>query len=206
MSNPDPVDGRCNAKTRDGGYCANYPKGSADRCRMHGADSTPGPGAEEENTNAVKHNITADVDLLYGRLPDPLKERVDRWKDDLLADVAEAQGFGDSADDCPSYIEPHAHRVAMNMLKVTHFLGEWQSNPDALDSNIDSDSPLVNAAISDFSEGGLVIEVEGDVAEQVAGRLSNENRQWLKEFGVLDGPTERAAENISRSLAEVLKE
>ncbi len=49
MSNDEPVDGRCNAKTRDGGYCANYPKGDSDRCRMHGADGGP----PEDNQNAV---------------------------------------------------------------------------------------------------------------------------------------------------------
>lgn len=59
MSNDEPTDGRCNAKTRDGGYCANYPKGDADRCRMHGADSN-GDGAPEGNDWAAKHGAWSE--------------------------------------------------------------------------------------------------------------------------------------------------
>lgn len=46
MSSDEPTDGRCNAETRDGGYCENYPKGDSDRCRMHGADAGAPDGDE----------------------------------------------------------------------------------------------------------------------------------------------------------------
>lgn len=47
MSSETPTDGRCNAKTRDGGHCANYPVDGSDRCRMHGGNA----GAPEGEAN-----------------------------------------------------------------------------------------------------------------------------------------------------------
>lgn len=61
MSNPDPKDGRCNAQTRDGNYCANYPVEGADRCRMHGGQSPGNPeGAPEGNQNAKTHGAFSE--------------------------------------------------------------------------------------------------------------------------------------------------
>jgi len=42
MSNDEPVDGKCNAQTKDGGYCANPPVNGAERCRMHGGTQPTG--------------------------------------------------------------------------------------------------------------------------------------------------------------------
>ena len=40
---PEPIEGRCNARTRDAGYCKNWPtKAHGRRCRMHGG--APGSG------------------------------------------------------------------------------------------------------------------------------------------------------------------
>ena len=49
MTSEEPIEGRCGAKCRDGGYCENHPKGESNRCRMHGA----GGGAPEGNQNAA---------------------------------------------------------------------------------------------------------------------------------------------------------
>ncbi len=40
MSSAAPVPGKCNAKTRDGGYCASDPVTGAKRCRMHSGTAT----------------------------------------------------------------------------------------------------------------------------------------------------------------------
>lgn len=40
MSTKGPTEGRCNARTRDGGFCATEPVAGSTRCRMHGGTST----------------------------------------------------------------------------------------------------------------------------------------------------------------------
>jgi hypothetical protein len=61
MSNETPEDGRCNAETRDGQYCANHPVDGADRCRMHGGTNDgPDPEKLRGNQNARTHGIHAD--------------------------------------------------------------------------------------------------------------------------------------------------
>lgn len=48
MASDNPIDGRCNAQTRDGGYCSQYPVTDDDgeprngRCRMHGGTKKSG--------------------------------------------------------------------------------------------------------------------------------------------------------------------
>lgn len=64
MSNDEPVEGRCNAQTRDGGYCANHPPEGSERCRFHGGAST---GAPKNNGNASRHNLTADKRKWFDR-------------------------------------------------------------------------------------------------------------------------------------------
>jgi hypothetical protein len=44
MSTPEPVSGRCGAKTRDGGYCTQPPIGK--RCRLHSGKSVARAQAE----------------------------------------------------------------------------------------------------------------------------------------------------------------
>lgn len=56
MSKHDaPVPGRCNARTRNGGYCRSKPMHGKRRCRMHGGAST-GPKTEA-GKRRVKENL-----------------------------------------------------------------------------------------------------------------------------------------------------
>jgi phage-related protein len=75
MSNNEPVSGRCNAQTRDGNHCANYPVKGANRCRQHGGTNDgPDPAKLEGNQNARTHGVHADpanvLDDLADRDPD----------------------------------------------------------------------------------------------------------------------------------------
>lgn len=42
MTSKEPIPGRCNAQTRDGKHCENYPVDGNARCRMHGGSSLAG--------------------------------------------------------------------------------------------------------------------------------------------------------------------
>ena len=55
MSSDEPLSDRCAAKTRDGGYCENYPVTGSNRCRMHGGTQPKGM----DSPNAV-HGLRSD--------------------------------------------------------------------------------------------------------------------------------------------------
>lgn len=58
MSSENPTDGRCNAETRDGGYCENYPVGDGKRCRMHGGTNDGAPSGDENGNH--KHGAFSE--------------------------------------------------------------------------------------------------------------------------------------------------
>lgn len=67
MSSDTPTDGRCNATTRDGGYCQKYPVDGANRCRLHTDQRPAGRPAGQEQPDAdpadvLAHLATTDPD------------------------------------------------------------------------------------------------------------------------------------------------
>lgn len=89
MSSDTPTEGRCNAETRDGGYCENHPVTGADRCRMHGGQS-PGGAGPPGNQNARTHGLHADpanvLDDLAEADPDAYEWILSKY-DSYLADA-----------------------------------------------------------------------------------------------------------------------
>jgi len=88
MSSETPTEGRCNATTRDGGHCENYPKGDSGRCRMHGADA----GAPDGNQNAVTVGAWAE-DFYEGFLTESEQKRVNEMAR-ALGDETTAKELG----------------------------------------------------------------------------------------------------------------
>jgi hypothetical protein len=83
MSNKAPVEGRCNAKTRDGGHCGNRPIKGRPRCRRHGSGGVESPGGrpigtgrysgrfqrESTETQGAIDRLLQDPDLLDFKRP-----------------------------------------------------------------------------------------------------------------------------------------
>lgn len=85
MSNPEPVDGKCNAHpTQDGGYCAlNEGHGTSNdsgRCKFHGGRST-GPKNPNNQMNALDHGVRADPAGLFAVLGKDERAWVEQWAD-----------------------------------------------------------------------------------------------------------------------------
>ena len=128
MSSETPTDGRCNAQTRDGGYCENYPTGENDRCRMHGADG----GAKEGNNNAVTVAAWAE-DFVTDFLRD---DEIDRVKD-----FAEIAGEPESAQEAAGY----AAGLALEQFRRTgdgRFLRRYESIMDTFNLAPDDEMNL----------------------------------------------------------------
>lgn len=87
MSNPAPIDGKCNAKCRDGGFCGQDPIGGTKRCRMHG-----GAGSGHQGT----HGLSSKFRLRY--CEPHLQERLDElMADPELIDVRRAVAASQAA-------------------------------------------------------------------------------------------------------------
>lgn len=138
MSNPEPVDGRCNATTNDGGYCANYPKGDSDRCRMHGADG----GAPEGNTNAADTGAWAE-----SFLTDFLREEEIKRVMNASDIIGEPEGAQDLAQKVAVVCLEQFRRTGDQ-----RFLQRYESICDKANLFPDDDAADVNISLDDLYE------------------------------------------------------
>jgi hypothetical protein len=179
VSNDEPVDGRCNATTRDGGYCAKDPVRGRDRCKSHGGQTptkaeNPRQGAPEGNTNRLEHGAYSDPANLYDNLDDGPKEFVDRLTEQYLG-IAPFD-----ADD------PRADRLRMTSVIMYQ---EWAAR-----GRVEAESMEVNLTIG-VGEGGIPVEQRDShhlLGE--AARLNQTARKNLKDLGLLDDPESQKAD------------
>jgi len=61
MTSDEPLDDRCAAECRDGGYCESYPVGDGDRCRMHGGTSATGVDHGQYDHGAFSEHFRSDL-------------------------------------------------------------------------------------------------------------------------------------------------
>lgn len=208
MTNPEPVDGNCNStNTRGGGYCEQPAGFGTDHvgdgyCKFHGGAATggkrEGAGAPEGNLNAAKHHMQSDPSSLYQNLGDEKRAIVD----DAYASIVEslADRHGCTIDDVPEHLRLTARRVAMNYLKSTVLSEEWQMKQAKKSGN-----PLIEKDHIP-EDGGPPVEVNSESkVEKIATRLSNENRQWLKDMGIVGSADEQQAD-AAEEIAQAWKE
>ncbi|WP_394743347.1 hypothetical protein [Natronococcus roseus] len=186
--------GQCTTSNRHDKRCGAPALGPHGKCHYHGGatptkEENEDVGAPEGNGNAAKHNLTSDHSKLYDRLRPDLQAEVDKLRDEMLEDIAARRGL----DRAPFYLRPPARRVAMNMLRVTYFAENWEGGDEA---NENTENPLVEERLVDYDpELGATYRKGEGVAQDTARKLSNENRQWLKDFGLLDSPEDRIADS-----------
>lgn len=180
MSSETPTDGRCNARTRDDGYCENYPVSDGDRCRQHGGESTgPNPANLEGNQNATKHGIHADPANVLDDLAesDPAGyEWVLSKYDSYLSDAPFADGSA-KADQLK-----HIATQEYVIWKATGF-------------------QLSEGVIRQTEDGGL----KESPVNLPLDRLQRTVTRRLKELGVLDDPDTKQA-NAERDKTAVLRD
>lgn len=188
MSNPEPVEGKCNSyPTSDGGYCGNDPYLDDDgepkngRCHLHGGktptkEENPDVGGQEGNANALKHGVRADPANLYEHLDEAEKNFVD----DLHAKYLDIASFGVE--------DPRNDRLRMTCVMA---LQEWIARDEVIRSGM-----TVELTIG-MGEGGIPIEQrDGHYLLKVAGDLNQKIRMNLKDLGLLDDPESQKADAI----------
>lgn len=90
MSSDTPTDGRCNAKTREGGHCDNHPVGDSERCRMHGGKTPSGPDHGRYEHGAFSELFRSDLTGDEGEALDAVVSHLRSIDDErsLAAEVA----------------------------------------------------------------------------------------------------------------------
>lgn len=199
--------GQCVAESRQQDRrCKGPAVGPHGKCYNHGGatptkDENEDVGAPENNGNAATHNLTSDETKLYKRLDVEMQAHVDNVRDSILDEICRRRGL----ETPPAYLIGPARRVAMNMVRVVWFAEDWEAK-----SADDTGNPLVDEQIVDGGDEDFAptyVEQEG-VAQSVASKLSSENRQWLKDFGLMDSPEDRQAdaqEDVADAMMESLR-
>lgn len=200
MSNDEPVEGRCNAKTRDGGHCENYPIDNAERCRMHGGQS---PGAPDENTNSVSHGLFADVNKFYQNvMNDDQRALCDQVYEDYLAEYTEING------DPITGHKARMFEISVNHIKIIYSDNWAYDRP----SELDSGSPMVDKETTCKTAGESVVQQDDykpSIVTSTQQQLRREDRAWLREYGLLNDPESQKAaaqQDIADAWREALSE
>lgn len=182
MSNPTPTDEKCNAETRDGGYCEKYPVGDGNRCRMHGGD--PDAGAPTGNGNAETHGLTADREAWFERH----REDVEPYVRTLVESYVEDAPFGwDATAKVDKLVE-----VAIDQARLR-------------ESNAVVDEFLREQVVGTRADGTPVTKLEEHPAHLPRDRIKRTNLRVLDNLGVLDEPDE-SSDGSEVTIAELLSD
>ena len=182
MPNDEPVEGRCNAKTRRGeGYCANYPVQGSERCRMHGGK---GSGAPANNGNGSKHNLSADKSAWFKRQDEQTQQDVlELW-----------QGWVERAND-PDGAESILWDAAVNEF----ILGD-------ADEYLAEEGFIVETVIGVDDQGNPITKEEEHPALLPRSRMQKDTLRILKDTGVLSSAEDRKADAYEDGLIGRLAE
>lgn len=202
MVSEEPTDGRCNAQA-NGGYCENHPMDNG-RCRHHGGktptkDENPdvGQGEQSGNQNAVSHGLYAETNNFYQEV---MSDKQRRLCDEIFQDYCTQ--FRDRNG------EPHQgelsrlFEIAVNHIKIIHSDNWAVDKPEDLDSG----NPMVDKGERFNTEGVPYQEYTETVVLKGQQRLRNSDRQWLKDYGLLNDPETQKAEAAERTINAILSE
>lgn len=178
MPSPEPLDERCGARCRDGGFCTQWPVQGSSRCKMHGGltptkDENPNVGAPDGSTNAKSHGLYMKRDGYIERQSDEDQEWILELTESLI-DMWRARHQGKP----PKAIRSRLESIAIDMHRVSH----------------------ANAYVADEGLTQIRQEVVGDetINSEKLTLWSSETRHYndsierrLDKHGLLDPPEDR---------------
>lgn len=191
MPSDEPLDDRCGAKCKSGGFCTQYPVNGSNRCRMHGGtsnnegnDNAVGNdgGAPENNDNAERHGMRSDPGPYYHRQPASEQDRIDEW----AASWARRSDYG-----------------GLGFEKVFQTNAIKLHQVESGDEYIAEEGAVVSRLVGRTENGEPIVEDEENPAFLYQGRAMKDITRFLKEFGCLDDPDSQQAE-AAQSVAEIL--
>lgn len=187
MVSDTPTDGRCNAET-NGGYCEGWQMDNG-RCHKHGGrnedDERDAGGAPEGNTNSVSHGLYADENSFY---QDVIDDNLRALCDEIFQDYATK--YREMYGDVSTGHQARLFQIAVNQIKVIHSDNWLKNKPDGIKSG----HPMVDKETKYTSEGQQYVEYSESVLIGTQQKLRREDRQWLKDMGLLHDPQSKQAE------------
>jgi len=172
-------DNICGAECRDGSPCQNPPLTDADRCRMHGGNST---GPPEGNGNRETHGLTADREMWFDRHRDDAAELVRAIVASYVADAPFDWSATAKVD--------QLCEVAIDQVRLRHS-NEWL------------DEFLTEQTVSVTDNGREITRLEENPAHMPRDRIKRTNAKILKDLGIMDDP-DSAQASATATLAEVI--
>ena len=165
------------------------------KCKHHRGTNADG-SSHENNGNAAKHNLYADRDKLYQRLPDAEQDHVDSLAAAYYDRYTERKGSE------PDYAATQRLKnVAIDVHKET-----LADNYAAEQSDENDTHPLIEEQIIGQDENGRPIRVERpNQLIGIASGLKTDTRMWLKDMGLLDDGSADVEVNIHDEILSGLK-
>lgn len=203
--------GQCIATAKSAGRrCKGYAQGSHGKCNTHGAaggapegntnaEGNDG-GASEGNQHATTHGAYAEHSDLYQEVFTEAQQTLaDAIYDDYRERYTSAHG------DIPAGHDLRLFKIAVNAVTELR-VDNWVSQkPDTLDSGtvmIDRETRKKT------HQHGTVTERRYKTSPALAAKktLSNENRKWLKDLGLLDDPQSQTADAVDGVISVLSQE
>lgn len=195
---------KCTATCKDGSDCGAYPIEGSDKCRMHAGTSSDGSshegndnaegndgGAPGGNGNASKHNLHADRNLFYKRLPEHKQAQVDKFEKALINRYQEYQGRNPDPADVKDLFE-----IAVGYVQ-RDYAREWM-----IEQMEESGNPMLEHVEMEKGDKEIEFDRPNAILEQIDSNR-REDRMARKDKGVEKDPESQKAEAIGDISVEI---
>lgn len=175
--------------------CGAWKTGQSEYCHHHkGLGQTT--GAPEGNTNSVTHGLYADENRFYNQV---MSDEQRRLCDEIFQDYCTQ--FRERIREPHTGEQSRLFEIAVNHIKIIHS-DNWASDrPNELDSG----NPMVDKEEKFNTEGVPYQEYKESVVINGQQKLRSEDRQWLKDYGLLEDPQSQQAD-ATQDLAAMFQE
>ena len=187
----------------DSGKCRRHRGTSPDGSSHEGNQNAVGNdgGAPEENGNAITHGLYAEANKTYSEVfTDAEREIADRTFADYMERYTARHG------EPPYGHEVKLFQISVNMAKEIHGESWAADKPETLESGnllIDRETRIKTTA--DPTQNVRERRYKKTAVMAAQKTLSNDTRQWLKEFDLLEGPEKQTA-NAIQSFGAAIKQ
>lgn len=166
----------------DSGKCRQHRGTSPDGSSHEGndwAEGNEGGGAEEGNTNAVKHGAYADEHAFYSEVATDVERKI---IDDVFVDYVEKYKTRHGEPGYSDKVE--LFFCAVTIGKEIHGENWAVDRPEDLDSG----NVLVASEENYTDEGTRYVKYKKTVIQSATKELEGRRRKWLKDMGLLESP------------------
>ena len=171
---------KCIATCNDGTDCGAWAVQGESKCRMH-LGKTPDGESHSDNTNAVTHALYVEHNKFYQEvIGDDLRELCDKFFEGHVRKFREVNGEPTASE------KGRLSEIAVNQIKIIHSDNWAVDKPDDLKTGnafVDKET-RIKTTEHDAREEERYTE---SVVVKTQQRLRKEDRQWLKDMGLL-GP------------------